>query len=202
MHENIHHDFNLKKGLLVNDGRSFFIRKTLHIRGPPTLFICHAVKGEYMKNDYSRSSFWVVKENEKTRYYIYKKGKRIEVEKPVFLCCLYSYRKVRKLQQQDHDHVDLYENMDIFSKGEEDPLQDLIKQQLQELITEALCCLTEQERALIVDIFYKEKTQQQISEELQIPAYSVSRMKTRILKKLKKIIENLQDAESIKSLYK
>lgn len=92
--------------------------------------------------------------------------------------------------------------MDIFSKGEEDPLQGLMKQQLQELITEALHYLTEQERTLIVDIFYKGKSQQQISEEMQMPDYSVSRMKTRILKKLKKIIENLQEAESIESFYK
>lgn len=155
-----------------------------------------------MKNDFKRRSFWVVKKEDTKSYFIITKRKRVEVEKEVFLCCLYSYRKVGRLQKQDHDHVDLYEDMDIFSKGEEDPLQNLMKQQQQELITEALRCLTEHERRLIEDIFYKEKTQQQISEELQIPAYSVSRMKTRILKKLKKIIENLQDAESIESFYK
>lgn len=155
-----------------------------------------------MKNDFRRKSFWAVKKEDARSYFIITNRKRVEVKKEVFLCCLYSYRKVGRLQQQDHDHVDLYEDMDIFSKGEEDPLQGLAKQQLQELITEALRCLTEQERSLIVDIFYKGKTQQQISEELQMPAYSVSRMKARILKKLKKIIENLQDAESIKSFYK
>lgn len=155
-----------------------------------------------MKDDFKRRSFWVIKKEDARSYYIITKRKRVEVEKEVYLCCLYSYRKVGRLQQQDHDHVDLYEDMDIFSKGEEDPLQGLMKQQLQELITEALHCLTEQERTLIVDIFYKEKTQQQISEEMQMPAYSVSRMKTRILKKLKKIIESLQEAESIKSFYK
>ena len=155
-----------------------------------------------MKNDFRRKSFWAVKKEDARSYFIITNRKRVEVKKEVVLCCLYSYRKVGRLQQQDHDHVDLYEDMDIFSKGEEDPLQGLAKQQLQELITEALRCLTEQERSLIVDIFYKGKTQQQISEELQMPAYSVSRMKARILKKLKKIIENLQDAESIKSFYK
>lgn len=155
-----------------------------------------------MKNDYRRNSFWIFKKDGVSTYFICKRGNKVEVDKTVYLCCLYSYRKIRKIQQLDHDYVDLYEDMDIFSKGEEDPLQELMKQKLQRLISEALSYLDPQEQTLIMDIFYKDKTQKQISEELHMPEYTVSRMKTRILKKLKKIIKNLQDAEIIESFHK
>lgn len=154
-----------------------------------------------MKNDFKRTSFWSIKQNDKTQYYIYKAGQKVEVNKAVFLCCLYSYRKTGKLQQQDFDHVDFYEDMDMFSKEYVDPLESIMKESLQEFLAEACLQLTRQEQKLIIDIYYKEKTQKQISEELHLPEYAVSRMKNRVLKKLKKIIENLQDAESMKSFY-
>jgi RNA polymerase sigma factor (sigma-70 family) len=59
-----------------------------------------------------------------------------------------------------------------------------------EKLRECLSLLSDDELNLIIQLFYEEKSQRQLSEESGIPVMTISDRKNRILKKLKKYMEN------------
>ena len=60
---------------------------------------------------------------------------------------------------------------------------------LLEMLLKALETLTEDERFLIDEIYFQEKTEREVSAKLNIPKTNVHRLKEKILKKLKKKIK-------------
>ncbi len=71
-----------------------------------------------------------------------------------------------------------------------DPMDDvMIKAQLLEKLEEALCSLSEEERKLIWEIFYLEKTEREVSIAYQITQTAINKRKRKILEKLKKFFE-------------
>ena len=60
---------------------------------------------------------------------------------------------------------------------------------LLEMLLKALETLTADERFLIDEIYFQEKTEREVSAKLNIPKTNVHRLKEKILKKLKKKIK-------------
>lgn len=74
----------------------------------------------------------------------------------------------------------------ITESAEEQALKNIQIQQLHK----ALSLLSDDERLLIVQIFFEERTEREIAGEMGIYHNAVHKRKERILSKLKKIIEN------------
>jgi len=66
----------------------------------------------------------------------------------------------------------------------------IIKQEMNRKLRLCIEMLTEQERMLIYELFFKGKSERQLSSETGIPQKTINDRKHRILTKLKKIIEN------------
>lgn len=67
-----------------------------------------------------------------------------------------------------------------------DTLDEIILKDLKTMLNKSIQCLTPEERYIIYGLYFKSKTQIQISCELDLPEYAVSRKKKRALQKLKK----------------
>ena len=59
-----------------------------------------------------------------------------------------------------------------------------------ENMRECMSLLSDDELDLIMKLFYEEKSQRQLSQESGVPVMTISDRKTRILKKLRKHMEN------------
>lgn len=72
----------------------------------------------------------------------------------------------------------------------EDDIADIIiRQEMMKKLRSALEVLSQQERILIYELFFKGKSESTLAGEMGIHQSNVSRRKTRILSKLKKILE-------------
>ena len=72
----------------------------------------------------------------------------------------------------------------------EDLCDSIVTKIMIEKLKECLSLLSDDELNLIIQLFYEEKSQRQLSEESGIPVMTISDRKNRILKKLKKYMEN------------
>lgn len=145
-----------------------------------------------MKNDYKKNYFHEVKSNDKTNYFFHLHGNNIQVSKEVYATCKNSYRKILRDQEKDHLYFRHCKNMDIVINTNDNPIGNLTKRDVHDLLMSALLSLTKQERYIINALFFKDKSQAAISKELHIPEYSISRKKASVLKK---IIRNVQEFE-------
>lgn len=89
---------------------------------------------------------------------------------------------------------DSYERLleqDVQFEGE-NQIEELVIQNIQlEQLHQALALLSEDEQYLIRQLFFEERTERDLAEELKIYHNAVHKRKNRILKKLKNILENL-----------
>lgn len=72
---------------------------------------------------------------------------------------------------------------------EDDIVDIIIRQEMMEKLRSALEMLSEQERLLIYELFFREKKESVLAGEMGIHQSNVSRRKVQILSKLKKILE-------------
>ena len=110
-------------------------------------------------------------------------------------------RRERYLEERDLVHGKcLYSQLDNFCEGNlgeemivdihvEDICDAVVIKIMIEKLKECLKLLSDEELNLIMQLFYKEKSQRQFSAESGIPLMTISDRKKRILKKLKKYLE-------------
>lgn len=133
----------------------------------------------------------------KKQYFLYVKGKAVPVSEEV-------YKGYWKITEHEKYLLkkDWKNNVLPFSSFDHDgnfadnlideniDLEKIIEIKLQiEKLHEALNQLTKEERELIEAIFYKEESLRSISRKEQVSHQAISQRRDRILKKLKKILE-------------
>ena len=84
-----------------------------------------------------------------------------------------------------------FENFnDVHILSDEKLVEQIVEDKLLlEMLLKALETLTADERFLIDEIYFQEKTEREVSAKLNIPKTNVHRLKEKILKKLKKKIK-------------
>ena len=111
-------------------------------------------------------------------------------------------RRERYLEERDLVHGRfLYSQFDNVYKdvlGEEmiadslaeDLCDAIVSKIMIEKLKECLSLLSDEDLNLIIQLFYEEKSQRQLSEESGVPVMTISDRKNRVLKKLKKSMAN------------
>lgn len=74
--------------------------------------------------------------------------------------------------------------------GESDPIKGNLTEEEKELLSIPLAILTKEERELIEDIFYREKSMRSIGEKEKVTHQAIGKRRDRILEKLRKILED------------
>lgn len=143
-------------------------------------------------------------------YYLYINGKPIKVSKEIYAEYYYWERKEQYFMEDlkkgkmvidsENGEVTIIPSREIsyekyFNQGEpfetsEDTLENQLLKVLElEKLKNALKEITEEERELIWELFYLEKTERQVSEALHIARATLRHRRDKILAKLKKILE-------------
>ena len=79
---------------------------------------------------------------------------------------------------------------DVHTLSDEKLVEQIVEDKLLlEMLLKALETLTEDERFLVDEIYFREKSEREVSDKLKIPKTNVHRLKEKILKKLKKKIK-------------
>lgn len=136
--------------------------------------------------------------SENKKYTIVVKRQRVEVSEAVYR----AYHKEReaeryknKLIRQNELSLERFRedgvNVDyLIVRVHPDILDRLIHQDQLGALWIALQSLPEDERSLIDELFFNEKSERTLAAELDIPRMTLSDKKNRILRKLKKLLEN------------
>lgn len=136
--------------------------------------------------------------SENKKYTIVVKRQRVEVSEAVYR----AYHKEReaeryqnKLNRQNELSLERFRedgvNIDyLIVRVQSDILDKLIHQEQLEALWLALQSLPEDERSLIDELFFNDKSERILAAELDIPRMTLSDKKKRILRKLKKLLEN------------
>ncbi|MEQ3316379.1 sigma factor-like helix-turn-helix DNA-binding protein [Enterocloster clostridioformis] len=136
--------------------------------------------------------------SENKKYTIIVKKQRVEVSEAVY----HAYHKEReaeryqkKLIRQNELSLERFHedgvNIDyLIVRVQADIVDKLIHQEQLESLWAALHSLPEDERSLIDELFFNEKSERKLAAELGIANMTLHDKKHRILKKLKKFLEN------------
>ncbi|WP_312279492.1 sigma factor-like helix-turn-helix DNA-binding protein [Oscillibacter sp.] len=136
--------------------------------------------------------------SENKKYTIVVKRQRVEVSEAIYR----AYHKEReaeryqnKLTRQNELSLERFRedgvNIDyLIVRVQPDILDKLIHQEQLEALWIALQSLPEDERSLIDELFFNDKSERMLAAELDIPRMTLSDKKKRILRKLKKLLEN------------
>lgn len=136
--------------------------------------------------------------SENKKYTIVVKRQRVEVSEAVYR----AYHKEREaeryqnklIRQNELSLERFYEdgvNIDyLIVRIQPDILDKLIHQEQLEAMWIALQSLPEDERSIIDELFFNDKSERKLAAELDIPRMTLSDKKNRILKNLKKLLEN------------
>lgn len=158
-----------------------------------------------MKNDYSKFNFWIKKENNYYLYFIRVNKQWINVSKEIYTICRNSYRKINRDNYRDNDIICHYDNFEIAEidhsnfiktnsfENDIEQIVDKLSISIQiEKLYKAVDMLSNQEKEIIVLIYFKNKTTRETADILHLPCTSLHNKKIRILKKLRKILEQNQ----------
>lgn len=97
---------------------------------------------------------------------------------------------VRVIPSREDSYERLLE-LDVQFEGESQTEESVIRNMQLEQLYKTLSLLSEDEQYLIKQLFFEERTECGLAEELKIYHNAVHKRKNRILKKLKNILENL-----------
>lgn len=150
-----------------------------------------------MKNDYKRNYFWSLKINGEYKYFFKIKGSFVEISKEVYFTCKNSYRKIHRDNKRDYEILAHYEDIDLAISHSNflvtfDIVNYVYKNTLYENLHLAIKSLTEYEQNIIELIYLQDKTEREVATILNIPNTTLHNKKVRILKKLKKYLEQLE----------
>ncbi|MFP5527916.1 RNA polymerase sigma factor, partial [Peptococcus simiae] len=131
------------------------------------------------------------------RYFLLVNGKKVYVDKDVYLAYHSELNKEKYLYKRDGKNGCLFfSNLDHdgnFDGNLEDKSVNIEKmvetKEVIEKLNHAISKLTKDERDLIVKIFYEDKTLRQIGKILNISPPSVMKRRNKILDKLRKFLD-------------
>lgn len=135
--------------------------------------------------------------SENKKYTIVVKQQRVEVSEAIYR----AYHKEReaeryqnKLIRQNELSLERFQedgvNIDyLIVRVQPDIVDKLIHQEQLEALWIALQSLSEDERSLVDELFFNEKSERKLASELGVPRMTLSDKKHRILKKLKKLMD-------------
>ena len=92
--------------------------------------------------------------------------------------------------QLDNVYYDVLGEEMIVDSHAEDICDVIVSKIMIEKLSECLSLLSDDDLNLMIQLFYEEKSQRKLSEESGIPVMTISDRKNRILKKIKKSMEN------------
>lgn len=153
-------------------------------------------------NDYNKDTFWTSydEKHRKVRYYINLNDIMIEVDKEVYQTMFNSYRKSLRLMKQHDENMIVSLDSDQFGNGlysilsaNIDIEKDVNDHFIAENIQRAISNLDEIDKKIIVGLFYENKTETTIGNELGISQQAVQKRKQKILKKLREFIGDIAD---------
>lgn len=136
--------------------------------------------------------------SENKNYTIIVKKQRIEVSEAVYR----AYHKEREAERYQNKLIRKNElslerfredgvNIDfLIVRVQPDIIDNLLHQEQLESLWAALQSLPEDERSLIDELFFNDKSERELARELDVPRMTLSDKKHRILRKLKKLLEN------------
>jgi RNA polymerase sigma factor (sigma-70 family) len=136
--------------------------------------------------------------SENKKYTIVVKKQRVEVSEAVY-CAYHKEREAERYQnkliRQNELSLERFRedgvNIDyLIVRVQPDIVDKLIHQEQLEALWIALKALPEDERSLIDELFFNDKSERMLAAELDIPRMTLSDKKKRILRKLKKLLEN------------
>lgn len=147
-----------------------------------------------MKNDYKRYCFWTEKEGENIKFYICVKSKWIEVSNQVFATCKNSYRKINRDNARDKDIISHYTDFETAmyhydNINELEITEKIYKDMKIETLYKVINMLPNDEQEIIILIYFEDKTEREVARILHLSNTTLHNKKIRILKKLKKILE-------------
>lgn len=137
---------------------------------------------------------------EKEEYFICVQDEFVSVTKEVYSANNSAKRQLRTQRNRDRKHgllsIQAFDTDTV--NGEEiisDPLAESVEDQVIAAMMSAklhtcLDLLSPDERELIQAIFFEGKSERKLSEEISVPQRTINDRKRRILKKLKKLMEN------------
>lgn len=167
----------------------------LHIRPPPFLTFLQKKEEKNMKNDYKRTDFKEVKENNNVHYFIRIQGYWIEIPLEVFKVYKTSYKKIYYENKRDYDKVFYFENIDLavpYLKdwSNDNYIEQIYHQDFVKKLDYAISTLSKEEQMLVHDIYFEEMTEQQLAKKLHMTQQNINYKKQKILKKLKTLLLN------------
>ena len=136
-------------------------------------------------------------EKQERRYTLIVKKQRIEVTEEVYKTYYKLTERERYLEKMaDKKHISL-ENchqkglqIDYLLSHPGESLEDsIVEKEMLEKLTLCLETLSEPERLLIYALYFDNKTESALAAELALNQSNISRQKTKILSKLKKLLE-------------
>lgn len=144
------------------------------------------------------------------KFYLFVNGRPVRVEEQVYVDSQKFHRKERRFYELKHGKLvydqdgnvigfippkelsldQLIEKGYQFEEPSAQPMDDnLMKEDLLELLNEALLSLTDEEWALVQELYYLGKTEREVGECLSIPKSTIHYRKEAILLKLKNFVE-------------
>jgi len=138
----------------------------------------------------------------KKKFYIRVENQVEQVTEEVYREYFKMDRRERYLEERDLVHGRfLYSQLDNVYEGvlgeemivdslAEDLCDVVVSKIMIEKLKECLSLLSDEDLYLMIQLFYEEKSQRQLSEESGIPVMTISDRKNRVLKKIKKSMEN------------
>ncbi|WP_349820347.1 sigma-70 family RNA polymerase sigma factor [Catenibacterium sp. RTP21428st1_D7_RTP21428_210409] len=148
-----------------------------------------------MKNDYKKNDFYIKKDENGNKYYFMRiYGTYIEVPHEVFNVCYASYKtqlrdiqkdinyKLKSLDNEFNNNVRYVDMVvDEVDHYEQIKINDEVA-----VILHIIKSLPEDEKDLITNLLLKEKTERELSRELDVPYSTIHKRKNNIIKKIKK----------------
>ena len=147
-----------------------------------------------MKNDFKRANFWVKKyPNGEQHFFMKVHHNWIEISQEIYTIYKNSYQKYYRENIKDYESLTFNEEVYLdqlqFTHNiGEDILDDLYKKDLINRIYEIVRELSYEERKIIQEIYFNDKSERELADELHIPKSTLLNKKKRILRKIK---ENL-----------
>ncbi len=138
----------------------------------------------------------------KKKFYIRVENQVEQVTEEVYREYFKMDRRERYLEERDLVHGRfLYSQLDNVYEGvlgeemiadslAEDLCDVVVSKIMIEKLKECLSLLSDEDLNLMIQLFYEEKSQRQLSVESGIPVMTISDRKNRVLKKIKKSMEN------------
>lgn len=153
-------------------------------------------------NDYNKDTFWTSfdVESNTMKYYIKLNGVLIEVDKEVYHTMFNSYRKCLRMAKQQNELKQISLDSDkggagLYSILESTSDPDVLDKIEADMIHKVIQELDEVDRAIIISVFYEDKSETEIAKQLNITQQAVNKRKKKILKELKSVINTLIDKE-------